>query len=123
MPRSQQLQLTLPSPNWTVRSLNRSINISAFSTVPTIRLHPGSCLVKIYHCYLTSYVLILINLESYGSIAEEYVFTLTETGRAVVVLETVVMMAPERAVKKAARIVGSMMAIEFALMLLFLSSS
>ena len=68
-------------------------------------------------------MLIPINLESYGSIAEEYVFTLTETGRAVVVLETVVMMAPERAVKKAARIVGSMMAIEFSLMLLFLSSS
>ena len=64
-----------------------------------------------------------INLESYGSIAEEYVFTLTETGRAVVVLETVVMMAPVMALKRAERIVGSMMAIAFALMLLFLSSS
>ena len=64
-----------------------------------------------------------INLESYGSIAEEYVFTLTETGRAVVVLETVVMMAPVRAVTRTAMLVGSMTATKFALMLLFLSSS
>ena len=35
--------------NWMVRYLNRSINLSAFSTVNAIRLHPGSVLVTMYH--------------------------------------------------------------------------
>ena len=78
--------MMLLSPNWTLWSLNRSINFSAFSTVTTIRLHTGLVLVIMYHWNLPSLVIIFIDLESYGLITEECVFALTDPGRLVFVL-------------------------------------
>ena len=60
--------MVLPRPNWTVNSLNRSINLSAFSTFTLIRLHPGSGLVTIYHWYLAFFVFRFIDLVFYGLI-------------------------------------------------------
>ena len=100
-----------------------SISLSIFFTVNVIRLHPDSVLVTMYHWYLPYFVLISINLELYGLIAEKYVFALTDTGQVTVALETAVMMKPVREVTRAARIVRSMTAVMFASLLLSLMLS
>ena len=106
-------------PNWTVRYLQRSIILSAFSTVTVSRLHPGSGLVMIYNWYLPSFVFISINIVLYGSIAEECVFMMPDVGQGVAVLETLFLMPTVRAVTRAARIVVSITVVTI---LSFLSS-
>ena len=78
--------------------------------VTTIRLHTGFELVIMYHWYLTSFMFRLIDLVSYGSIAENCAFMLTKMGQALITLETAVVMALVRAVTRAVRTVGSIMA-------------
>ena len=86
--------------------------------VTTIRLHTGFELVIMYHWYLTSFMFRLIDLVSYGSIAENCAFMLTKMSQALITLETAVVMAPVRVVKRAARIIESMMAAVFTSLLL-----
>ena len=108
--------------NCAVWSLNRFISLSTFSTVTAIRLHTVLGLVTMYHFYLPSFVFRSIDLEFYGLIVEKCVFALTKTGRVVVALETVTVVALVRAVKKSERIVRSMTVVSFALLLPSLSS-
>ena len=99
-----------------VRSLNRSVILSVLSTITMIRIHPGSSLVTIYYWYFPSFVLRSIYLESYELIEEEYIFAFTDMFWVAVALDTAVSMTPVRVMTRAARIVGSIMAVSFALL-------